>query len=264
MPVAGVDIGAGAAKSVILSDGNILAYFIMPTGGIISEAAEKVIKGVLEKAHLSMGDLDYIVSTGYGRNAVDYSNKAVSEIICHAKGAHFMIPQTRTIVDIGCQDSKVIKINEQGNVVDFVMNDKCAAGTGRFLEVMAHALNIGLDQMGSEALKSKKLCHVSCTCTVFAESEVISLRATGERREDVIAGIYNAMVHRVALMGARLRFEKEVVFTGGVAKSVGARKALEDEIGFPISLPEEPQIAGALGASLLAKAVVAKSTATNQ
>lgn len=264
MVVAGVDIGAGTAKSVILSDGQILSYSIIPTGANVAKAAEDVMAQALDESQAKMSDVEYIVSTGYGRNSVPFSNKAVTEIMCHAKGAYFLIPQTRTVVDIGCQDSKVIQVNEEGVVTNFAMNDKCAAGTGRFLEVMAQALDIKLEEMGSLALKSKKACPITSTCTVFAESEVVSLRATGERPEDLIAGIYKAMIKRVATMAGRIGFRKEVVFTGGVAKSVGARKALEKEVGFQVFLPEEPQIIGALGASLLAEEEVAKRVSTTQ
>lgn len=258
MIVAGVDIGAGAAKSVILSNGQILSYSIIPTGANVTKAAEEVMAHALGKARAKMSDVEYTVSTGYGRNSVPFSNKAVTEILCHAKGAHFSMPQTRTVVDIGCQDSKVIEVNERGQVTNFVMNDKCAAGTGRFLEVMAHALEIRLEEMGNLALKSKKACPITSTCTVFAESEVVSLRARGESPEDLIAGIYKAIIKRVATMAARIGFRKEVVFTGGVAKSIGARKALEQQVGFQIFLPQDPQIIGALGASLFAEEEVAK------
>jgi len=260
--VAGIDIGAGASKSVIMSDGKIISSFVMPTGGIIQKAVERVIAGALDEASLELTDLDYVISTGYGRNAVPYSNKTVTEIICHAKGAYFLMPQTRTVVDIGCQDSKVIKVNENGDVIDFVMNDKCAAGTGRFLEVMAKALRLKLDDMGKVALKSKQPSHISSTCTVFAESEVISLRAVGEHRKDLVAGLYKSMISRVIIMGSRLGFDKAVVFTGGVAKSIGARHALEQELGFEICFPESPQLVGALGACLLAKEEVAKGVLT--
>lgn len=264
MVVAGVDIGAGTAKSVILGNGQILSYSIIPTGANVTTAAEDVMARALDEAQAEMNDVEYIVSTGYGRRSVPFSDKAVTEILCHAAGAYFLMPQTRTVVDIGCQDSKVIEVNERGEVTNFAMNDKCAAGTGRFLEVMAHALDIKLEEMGSLALKSKKACPITSTCTVFAESEIVSLRAMGKSPEDLIAGIYKAIIKRVATMAGHIGFRKEVVFTGGVAKSVGARKALEEQIGFQIFLPEEPQIIGALGASLLAKEEVARRASTTK
>jgi predicted CoA-substrate-specific enzyme activase len=264
MIVAGVDIGAGTAKSVILNNGQILAYCVIPTGANVARAAEDVMAQALDEAQFKMGAVEYIVSTGYGRNSVPFSKKAITEILCHAKGAYFLMPQTRTVVDIGCQDSKVIEVNDRGQVTNFVMNDKCAAGTGRFLEVMAHAMGIKLEEMGELALKSKKACPITSTCTVFAESEVVSLRAAGEQPEDLIAGIYTAIIKRVATMAGRIGFRKEVVFTGGVAKSIGARKALEERIGFQVFLPEEPQIIGALGASLFAEEEVANRAPTTR
>jgi predicted CoA-substrate-specific enzyme activase len=208
----------------------------------------------LDKAGVPLEDIAYVISTGYGRNAVEFSNKAITEIICHAKGVHWTIPQARTVIDIGGQDSKVIGIGEDGIVSNFVMNDKCAAGTGRFLEVMAGILHVDINEMGPISMKGTDPCSISSTCTVFAESEMVTLRAQGRTREDIIAGIHKAMSHRVAIMGRSVGFTNEVVFTGGVAKNIGMKKALEEEIDCVISIPEEPQIMGALGAALMARA----------
>jgi predicted CoA-substrate-specific enzyme activase len=186
---------------------------------------------------------------------VTFSNKSVTEIICHAKGAHFMIPDTRTIIDIGGQDSKAIEVDGEGNVRDFRMNDKCAAGTGRFLDVMADVLQVGsIDNMGPMSLDGKNPCNISSTCTIFAESEVVSLRAEGKSREDLIAGIHKAITARVGIMTLGLNIRPKVIFTGGVAKNLGVKRALEQELNIDIFLPEEPQIIGALGAALLAAA----------
>jgi len=256
--VAGVDIGAATAKAVILRDNEVVSSSIIPTGSSVVRAAEVVTEQALAKSGLSMSELEYIVSTGYGRRAVSFSNKALTEILCHAAGVSWVMPQARTIIDIGGQDSKVIGLDDDGNVTSFVMNDKCAAGTGRFLEVMAGVLNVEIGEMGAIALLGKDPCQVSSTCTVFAESEMVSLRAEGKSREDILAGIHKAMAHRIAIMGRSVGFKPEVVFTGGVAKNVGMRKALEDEIGMEILIPEEPQIMGALGAAISAKAELAK------
>lgn len=259
MIVAGVDVGAATAKTVILGDGKVLGYSIIPTGHNVKVAAEKATLNAIEKAGLSLPieALDYVISTGYGRNAVTFARKSVTEIICHAKGAHYMVPETRSIIDIGGQDSKAIAVDEQGNVTDFVMNDKCAAGTGRFLEVMADVLEVGsVANMGPLSLLGQNPCSISSTCTIFAESEVVSLRAEGRSREDLIAGIHKAVASRVALMAKRLNIRPQVMFTGGVAKNVGAKKALEEELGLDILVPEEPQIMGALGAALFAAAAV--------
>jgi predicted CoA-substrate-specific enzyme activase len=257
--VAGVDVGAATAKTVILDGNKVLSFSIMPTGFSVAGAAETVTEEALQKSGLSLTQLEYVVSTGYGRRAVAFSNKVLTEIICHAAGVASIMPQAATIIDIGGQDSKVIGLDD-GNVNNFVMNDKCAAGTGRFLEVMARVLDVGLDEMGPLSLLGEAPCPVSSTCTVFAESEMVSLRAEGRSREDILAGIHKAMAHRIAIMGQSVGFKKEVVFTGGVAKNVGMKRALEDEIGQEILVPEEPQIMGALGAAILAKAELAKDT----
>jgi len=251
--VAGVDVGAATAKSVILDNNRILASSVIPTGFSAAGAGEIVTNKALESAGLVMDDIAYVVSTGYGRRAVSFANKVLTEIICHAAGVSWQIAEARTIIDIGGQDSKVIGLDDRGSVTNFVMNDKCAAGTGRFLEVMADVLGVKIDEMGPVSLEGKDPCQISSTCTVFAESEMVSLRAEGRSREDIIAGIHKAMARRVAIMGAPVGFKKELVFTGGVAKNVGIKKALEDEIGLEIIIPEEPQIMGALGAALLAK-----------
>ena len=260
MLVAGVDVGAATAKTVIMADGKILGQAIIPTGDRIVTAAEKVTRLALEKAGMwrdSFGfntDFDYVISTGYGRHGVPFANKAVTEIICHAKGAYYLLPATRTIIDIGGQDSKAIGLNERGGVIDFVMNDKCAAGTGRFLEVMAQVLGVTIEELGPVALTSKNPCQISSTCTIFAESEMVSLRAEGKPREDLIAGIVRAVSSRVVVMGKTVGFRRDIVFTGGVAKNIGVKEALEAEINMEIIVPEEPQTMGALGAVLLAKA----------
>ena len=257
--VAGVDVGAATAKTVILTDGQFF-YSIMPTGYSVPKAAEAVTKEALDKAGLSMADLRYVIGTGYGRNNIRFANKAVTEIICHGKGAYYFRPAVRTIVDIGGQDSKVIGLDDKGRVNNFVMNDKCAAGTGRFLDVMAEVLQAGsIENMGPISLTSKDPCQVSSTCTIFAESEVVSLRAEGRSREDLIAGVHKAVVSRVAVMGRTVGFRKEVMFTGGVAKNVGVKKFLEDELGMEVIVTEECQVMGAMGAALLAKEIVAGS-----
>lgn len=258
MIVAGVDIGAATAKAVILDGDELLAFSIIPTGFSVARAAEAVTEDALAKSRLSMGNVEYIISTGYGRRAVRFSNKVLTEIICHAAGVSSVLPQAGTVIDIGGQDSKVIGLDGNGKVRDFVMNDKCAAGTGRFLEVMAGVLGVAISEAGALSLLSREPCSISSTCTVFAESEMVSLRAEGKSREDILAGIHKAMAHRIAIMGQSVGFRREVVFTGGVAKNVGMKKALEDEIGLEILVPEEPQIMGALGAAILAKAELVK------
>jgi predicted CoA-substrate-specific enzyme activase len=250
---AGVDVGAATAKTVIVADGEILSHAVIPTGYSVARAAEEVTQTALEIAGITMADLQFIISTGYGRNGVAFSNKASSEIICHARGVNLLIPAARTVIDIGGQDSKVIGVREDGTVSDFAMNDKCAAGTGRFLEVMADVLGLTIEEMGPVSLTSKDACSISSTCTIFAETEMVSLRADGRTREDLVAGIHRAVASRVAIMGKTVGYRQQVVFTGGVAKNIGVKDSLEAVIGLPILIPEEPQIIGALGAALLAR-----------
>ena len=259
MQVAGIDVGSASAKAVILKDSKIISYSIISVTSSVRKVIEEVLGEALEKANLSMPSLDYVVSTGYGRNAVPFTNLAVSEILCHAQGVHFLMPQVQTIIDIGGQDSKVIRVNKNGDVINFVMNDKCAAGSGRFLEVMAQALDVKLDEIGVTSLMSKNPCNISSTCTVFAESEGILLRAEGRSNEDIMAGINKAIAKRVVIMGSGIQFEKEVVFTGGVAKNSGVKKALEEVSGMELLVPIEPQITGALGAALKAETEFTKS-----
>ena len=259
MLVAGVDVGAATAKSAILSENGLCSYAIMPTGFDVIRVSHEVVEMALEKVGCHLEDLERIVSTGYARNSIPFANRTVTEILCHAKGANFLRSEARTVIDIGGQDSKVIRLNGTGDVLDFVMNDKCAAGTGRFFEVMARVLQVEISEMGPIALKSENPCPVSSTCTVFAETEMVSLRAEGKTREDILAGIHKAAALRITTMGRAVGFVKQVMLTGGVAKNVGMKKFLEDKIKMEIVIPEEPQIVGALGAALYAHAELSKS-----
>jgi predicted CoA-substrate-specific enzyme activase len=256
--VAGVDVGAATAKAVILDEDDILSSSVISTGSSVAGAGEYVTKEALAKAKRRLEEVRYTVSTGYGRRAVSFAHKALTEIMCHAAGARLLMPTVRTVIDIGGQDSKVIGLGDNGNVSNFAMNDKCAAGTGRFLEVTAGVLEIEISEMGYISLLSKDPCQISSTCTVFAESEIVSLRAEGRSREDLVAGIHKAMAHRVAIMGQPVGYRKDVVFTGGVAKNMGMKKALEEEIGLKVLIPSDPQVVGALGAALLARAELGK------
>jgi predicted CoA-substrate-specific enzyme activase len=261
---AGIDIGAATTKAVILKDNSLLSFSIMPTGYSVIKAGKAAIRQALENVDISFDDLEYIISTGYGRRATSFANKAMTEIICHASGVSSVMEGIKTVIDIGGQDSKIIGLDENGNVINFAMNDKCAAGTGRFLEVMAGVLGTKIGEMGSISLTSRDPCEISSTCTIFAESEMVSLRAEGRSREDLIAGIHKAMCHRVVIMGKAVGFRKNVAFTGGVAKNVGIVKAMEAEIGVEILVPEKPQIMGALGAAILAKDELGKQAQTSK
>jgi predicted CoA-substrate-specific enzyme activase len=251
--VAGVDVGALSTDTVILDgDNEIVAYSIVNTGATATQAARRSYAQALALAGLAEEDVSYVISTGYGRQVVPFADIQVTEITCHAQGAHFLFPETHTVIDIGGQDSKVIKVGPSGRVLDFVMNDKCAAGTGRFLEVMAKALEIELEEMGERSLQARHPVTISSTCTVFAESEVVSRIAEGRATEDIVAGIHAAIANRISAMLKRVGVQEQVTMSGGVAKNIGVARAIEEKIGTRLNIYQEPQIVGALGASLIA------------
>ncbi|ADL68492.1 CoA-substrate-specific enzyme activase [Thermoanaerobacterium thermosaccharolyticum DSM 571] len=251
--VAGIDSGSLSTDVVILDeDYNILSYSIVPTGASIVDSANKAFSQSLKRAGITPQDVSFIVSTGYGRINIPFANKQVTEITCHGKGAYFLNSNIRTIIDIGGQDSKVIRLDEDGNVVDFVMNDRCSAGTGRFLEVMAKALEIPLERMGEEAQKATEDINITSICTVFAESEVISLIAQNKKRADIIKGLHNSVASKTIGLLDRLGRKGAYMMTGGVAKNRGVVEAIEQRIGDKVHIPAEPQLVGALGAAILA------------
>ena len=252
MAVAGIDVGSLSADVVIFNEGRILSYIILPTGSNSRLAAERALEKDLEAPGLKFEELKFIVATGYGRVSVPFAHKRVTEITCHGRGAHFLNPAVQTVIDIGGQDSKVIRLNGQGGVLDFAMNEKCAAGTGRFLEVMAHALEVKLEEMAGLGGQASRSASISSMCTVFAESEVVSLIAGGLPREEIIRGLHESVADRTAALVHRVGLEAPVMMTGGVAKNAGVVRCLEEKLKTKILLPEEPQIVGALGAALLA------------
>jgi len=250
--VCGVDIGSLATKIVLLDDNKKMVDWRLNRSTYdFKRVGRDLFKEILEKNNLKRSDV-YVISTGYGRNTIDFADDRITEITAHARGAQFFYSDAHSVIDIGGQDSKAIVMSSKsGNVIDFQMNDKCAAGTGRFLEVMANALDVPLDKMGELALNSKKPASISSTCTVFAESEVISLFAQGMSKESIAAGIHKSIAKRVAGMAKRIGVEPLLVFCGGVAKNIAVKKYLEKELGFEIVRPEYPQLTGALGAALL-------------
>ncbi len=222
------------------------------TGAMSQRAGETSYKLALMKAGISSSDVTYVLATGYGRNNVPFAKAEMTEITCHAKGAHHLFPETRTIIDIGGQDSKAISVNERGAATNFMMNDKCAAGSGRFLEVMARALEIELDRMGELSLQSTKEVPISSMCTVFAESEVVSAVARGLDPHDIINGIHHAIAKRVSVLVEHVGVKERVLMSGGVARNVGVVRALEKQLHTTLLIPKEPQLVGALGAALIA------------
>jgi predicted CoA-substrate-specific enzyme activase len=248
---AGIDIGSTMTKAVIIS-GEIVASFVSPSVPEHQRLALDVMKELLAKAGLRREDVKYIVATGYGRVNVPFADKQITEISCHAKAAAYLLPQARTVIDVGGQDCKAIKLNS-GKVVDFVMNDKCAAGTGRFIEVIAESLGVKLDEIGELSLTSQNEIPIANTCTVFAEREVVAKLTEGVPVADLVAGIHAAIATRIYGMAARIRIEREVAVSGGGAKNIGLVSALEKKMGFSVIIPPEPLLMGAIGAAFLAR-----------
>ena len=255
---AGIDLGSTMTKVVIIGGSEkVLASVVQHTGAEHRRLANRVMEEALGKAGLSVNDIAYVIATGYGRINVPFADKQITELTCHARGVAFFFPKARTAIDIGGQDAKALKIKD-GKLVDFVMSDKCAAGTGRFLEVIAHALGLKVEDLGPLSLKSTRKVTISNICTVFAQQEVVSQLSAGAALEDVVAGLHDAIAGRVARMTRRLKVEPEVVFTGGVAKNAGVVKALEENLGCPVLVPSDPLLSGAIGAALIACETVAK------
>ena len=252
MPFAGMDIGSTMTKVVITDEQEkILASHIGPTGAEHRHLALRVMDETIKKAGLSFDALDFVVATGYGRINVPFADRQITEITCHARGIRSLFPSARIIIDIGGQDSKGIKLDADGKVANFVMNDKCAAGTGRFLEVVSETLGINLADMGDLALSADGFVQISNTCTVFAEHEVTSRLAEGAGVAEIVAGLHEAIASRVVNMTRHLGIEKDVVVTGGGAKNKGLVRAIAGRVGFDVLTPPEPFITGALGAALV-------------
>lgn len=253
MYVLGIDSGSTSTNAVIMDQNReIKAFSVVRTGAKSGESAERILNDVLEKAGMKREDLSWIVSTGYGRVSIPFADETVTEISCHGKGAHYFNPKIRTILDIGGQDSKAIKLDEKGEVIDFVMNDKCAAGTGRFLEAIARTLEVGIDELGPIALQSKEKITITSMCTVFAESEVISLIANNKEKADIADGICHAIAAKAFSLLKRVGLEEEFMMTGGVAKNPGVVHAVEEKIQSKLYICPEPEIVGAVGAALYA------------
>ncbi len=249
----GIDIGSVSTDAVLLDGQKTLcAYSIVKSGFDPQSAVQEVVDDICRKSGIAPEQIRRTVATGYGRRNVSGAYKTVTEITCHAMGTYFLSPDVRTVIDIGGQDSKVIRINEYGYAETFYMNDKCAAGTGRFLEVMAQTMGIGIEALGPAALTAKKAEPISSTCTVFAESEVISKIAEGKPREAIIAGIHQAIGERLRGMVSAVGMRPPVALTGGVAKNQCMQTVLKNLLQTDIFIPEEPQIVGALGAAIFA------------
>lgn len=254
MIVSGVDVGSTVTKSVIMDErGAILGRGIVPTGARVVQAAEKAFRVAIAASGRDEAEVAFTVGTGYGRYAVPFGDIQVTEISCHARGAVSIYPGTRTVLDIGGQDTKGIKVNAGGEVVDFSMNDKCAAGTGRFLEAASEVMGLTLDQMGEVSLRSRHPLKITNVCTVFVESEIMAMLARGKAMEDILGGVHSAIALRTIGLLRRVGIEDQLTFTGGVARNIGMVKALEQRLDVTINVSQDSQFMGAIGAALFAK-----------
>jgi predicted CoA-substrate-specific enzyme activase len=250
---AGVDVGSTQTKAIVIDEqGRIAGRAIIDTGANVVTAAEKAYLAALAEGGIAEAEVGYIVGTGYGRYKVTFGDTQVTEISCHARGAVHMFPGTRTVLDMGGQDTKAIRIRPNGEVLDFCMNDKCAAGTGRFLQAAAFALEIPLGDLGTTALRAEKAVAISTTCTVFAESEVLSWLGKGKKIEDILLGVHRSIATRSIGLLRRVGVEDQVTFTGGVTRNQGMVQVLNEMLGIQMNLSEESHFMGAIGAALFA------------
>jgi (R)-2-hydroxyacyl-CoA dehydratese activating ATPase len=250
---AGVDVGSTQTKAVIVDEERrIVARALLMTGANVIRAAESAFQEALATGNVREEEVEYVVGTGYGRYKVTFGNTQVTEISCHGRGAVHMFPRTRTVVDMGGQDTKAIRVAPTGEIIDFCMNDKCAAGTGRFLGAASAALEIPLDDLGPTALRGERPVKISTTCTVFAESEVLSWLGKGKKIEDILLGVHQSIAGRSTGLLRRVGVEEEVTFTGGVARNTAMIAALHESLGFRVNVSDDSHYMGALGAALFA------------
>jgi predicted CoA-substrate-specific enzyme activase len=250
---AGVDIGSAFIKAVLVSRQKILASEMRPSGGRYRETAGDVLEAALDRAGLGREQIAGLVVTGVGAESAPFTARSVSDISCQARGCRFHLPAARTVIDIGGQFTKAARLNSEGRVVDFLISEKCAAGSGRFLQVMARILQIEWEAIGPLSLKSERPVEFSTNCAVFAESETVSRLAEGTRPEDLLAGVHRAMAAKVALLAKRVKMEPEVVLTGGGAEDAGLVRAVDEALGLKVRVPENPRLTAALGAACLAE-----------
>ena len=250
---AGVDVGSTQTKAVVVDEeATIIGRSLLPTGANVVMAAEHAFQAALGAAHVPEEEVGYVVGTGYGRYRVEFGDSQITEIVCHARGAAQMFPETETVLDMGGQDTKAIRIAKGGDVLDFCMNDKCAAGTGRFLHSAATALNLDLEDLGPTALQGMRPVDISTTCTVFAESEVLSWLAKGKKIQDILLGVHKSIASRSFALLRRVGIEGEVTFTGGVTRNEAMVAVLNEILETDMNVSEESHYMGALGAALLA------------
>jgi bzd-type benzoyl-CoA reductase Q subunit len=260
---AGVDVGSVSSQALVLTDNDIFCYSNVHTGSSSPDSAHKAMNMALEGTGIKVEDIQFTVGTGYGRVNVPFANKTITEISCHARGAHWLFPSVRTILDMGGQDCKAIRCDEKGRLTQFLMNDKCAAGSGRSMEILGELLSVPVEDIGPRSLDIKKEPPtVSSTCVVFAKSEALSLLRGGVPLNEVIAAYCDALAHRVYTLVSRIGMEEDFVISGGIAKNLGVVRRLEKLFGVKAHISFEPQIIGALGAALFARELLEKSART--
>lgn len=251
--VVGVDIGSAFSKVVVVANSELLSYSVISSGANYKLAAEEVMKEALAKANLPFEDIAYVVATGYGADQVRFFSEKVTDISCQGKGIFYLFPSVRTVIDIGGQFSKVIRIDERGRATAFVLSEKCAAGSGRLLQMVAHVLQVDLKEIGQLSLKSQKRVDFNTGCVVFAESEVISQIAEGALKEDILAGVHEALAAKIQNLVERVGLELDCTLVGGTANDIGLVRSIEEELSVNLAVPQEPQITAALGAALIAE-----------
>lgn len=250
--VAGIDVGSVSTKVLLLRDGDIVASALVPSGSNYSKAAQEVLGKALEQAGIAHKDLAHVLATGLGSASVTFADSEASDITCQGRGVHRVFPSARTVIDMGGQASKVIRVNSDGRVADFTISEKCAAGSGRFLQVIARVLQVNLDDVGPLSLKSKREVEFTTSCAVFAESEAISRIGEGAAKEDILAGVHRALAAKIASMVDRVRLEPDCAFTGGGAQDIGLVKSIEQRLGLTLLVPDAPRLTAALGAAITA------------
>ncbi len=249
----GVDVGSTQTKAVLLNNQReMVASALIPTGANVVQAAERAFQICMDQTALKREDVSYVIGTGYGRYKVTFGDAQITEISCHARGAHFLFPETRTVIDMGGQDTKAIRIDAEGSVIDFVMNDKCAAGTGRFLSAAAEVVGLPLDEIGEVALRAKLPVRLSSVCAVFVESDIMSYLAQNKTVEDILGGVHSAIAARTISLVRRVGVEEQISFSGGVSRNIGMIRALEEKLNSRMNVSERSHFAGAIGAALFA------------
>ncbi|MEA2085965.1 MAG: acyl-CoA dehydratase activase [Chloroflexota bacterium] len=261
--VAGVDIGAAFSKVVVFDGNKVISYYIAPSSGSYRDTAEKVVAEALAKVGLSAGDIAFTMATGYGAANVAARDGVASNISCQGRGASYLFPSVRTVIDVGGQLTKVLKLDDEGRVRAFLQSERCAAGSGKVLQVIARVLQVDLEEIGALSLKSRKRIDFNTGCAVFAETEAVSRVAEGAAKEDILAGLHRALAAKIQTLVERVRLEPDCALVGGAARDTGLVRSIEEIMGLKLLVPEEPRIVAALGAALIAEEKVASTMKIN-